>query len=231
MATMVRTARLRAALTAFALVLLALVAFPFAQHSATLGWQGLTRDLSGESRFFLPDGRLSNPAVFGHMVAGGMLTGLVPIQLIPSIRRRAPSLHRASGYLLAASAGVAGVGGLVYIALRGTVGGPLMSMAFGLYGALILLAAAQTLRFARARAFGRHKRWALRLAVLAMGSWLYRVHYGLWYVATGGTASNDAFTGLFDQVALFTFYLPYLAILEAILRISDARGRAGRSPD
>lgn len=89
-----------------------------------------------------------------------------------------------------------------------------MDLGFGLYGGLMLLAAVQTVRHARARAFGQHQVWALRLAVLAMASWAYRVHYGLWFALTGGIASTPEFTGLFDQIQVFASFLPYLLLLE-----------------
>ena len=57
-----------------------------------------------------------------------------------------------------------------------------------------------------------------RLFVLVLGSWLYRVHYGLWYLATDGLASTPEFTGTFDRVQNVAFYLPYLVLLEIWLR-------------
>lgn len=57
-------------------------------------------------------------------------------------------------YLLYAVAALgAAVGGLVFIFGRGTIGGPVMSVGFGLYGVLVIvaLAAAQTMRHACAK--------------------------------------------------------------------------------
>ncbi len=210
------------------LCLLSLVVLPFAQHALSLGWQGLTGDLSGKSRLYSEG--LANPAIFGHMIAGGLITVLAPLQLIPDIRHRRPALHRASGYILATAAGLTAVAGLAYIALRGTIGGPVMSFAFALYGALMLIAVVQTVRHARARRIGQHQRWALRLFVLAIGSWLYRVHYGVWFAATGGLASTPEFTGLFDKVTVFAFYLPYLVALECIFRLRPATGPVPHRP-
>ena len=213
--------RARNILVPILLLSLAFVAFPFARHAWEQGIDGLGGNVSRENRFFDPDAWFSSAALFFHMLTGGLLTAAVPLQLLPVVRRRFPALHRAAGYVLTSAALFAALGGLSYIAVRGTIGGPLMSFAFSLYGLLTLTAALQTVRFARERAYARHRRWALRLFVLAMGSWLYRVHYGFWFAATGGLASNDDFTGLFDQVTLFAFYLPYLVILEAILRRRD----------
>jgi hypothetical protein len=64
--------------------------------------------------------------------------------------------------------------------------------------------------------------------VLAIGSWLYRMHYTLWYMTTGGLGSERDFSGPFDQIQLFAFYLPYLAALELWFRLRDRRAAAPR---
>ncbi|MHA6344743.1 DUF2306 domain-containing protein [Roseivivax sp. CAU 1761] len=193
-----------------------LLALPFGLHAAGFGLRGLVADLSGETRFFTTP--LPNLLIFGHMAAGALATLLAPLQLVAPLRRRWPALHRRCGYAVLAAALVTGAGGLGYIALRGTIGGAPMSAGFALYGALLILAAIQTARHARARDLARHRAWALRLTVLALGSFLYRLHYWVWYAATGGHASNAAFTGAFDLANLVAFYLPYLAVLEIVLR-------------
>lgn len=199
-----------------ALLLLVLLALPFIWHSAELGTRGLTTTLPDHRLFTAP---LPNALIFAHMIAGAALTLLAPLQLIAWTRARHPAVHRRMGYVTLAAAGITGIGGLGYIALNGTVGGPPMSAGFALYGALVLLAGSQAVRHARARNLAAHRDWALRLAVLAMGSFLYRVHYGLWYWATDGLWSEtDGFTGAFDLFNVAGFYLPYLIILELILR-------------
>lgn len=209
--------------TPVALALLALMAAPFARHAAELGWAGLTRDLWPESRFD-PPGVAVSAAIFLHMATGGAITVLAPLQLIPQIRDRAPALHRRAGRVIVCLALVTAAAGLAWIGARGTIGGPEMSAAFALYGALLALAAAQTWRFARAGNHARHRAWALRLFVLAIASWLYRVQYGLWYAATGGLASTPDFTGAFDRVQVWAFFLPWLALLELWLWRERRRG-------
>lgn len=93
-----------------------------------------------------------------------------------------------------------------------------MDLGFALYGLLTLGAALQTVRHAKAKRIAQHQAWALRFFWLAIGSWLYRVHYGLWYLATDGLWSNAEFTGAFDLAQNFAFYLPYLIAVELYLR-------------
>lgn len=210
------------------LLLLAALTLPFVVYAAGLGLAGLT-DPPPDSRLFLPEGAVSNLALAAHMILGGVLTLLVPLQVWHLPRERWPLVHRVSGHVLGVAAGVTGIGGLIYILGRGTIGGLWMNVGFALYGVLILLAAAQAIRFAKNKDFERHRRWALRFFVLAMGSWLYRVHYGLWHGITGGAASTPAFDGTFDLVQNFAFYLPYLLVLEIWLRLEQRKDQRSRS--
>ena len=205
--------------TAAGVGLLWLLALPFVDYSLRFGLDGLPGPAARDTHLEAPGAWLSNPLMFLHMLTGAVLTVLAPLQLVPVLRRRWPALHRGLGRGLAGLAVVTAVAGLAYIGLRGTVGGAMMDVAFAGYGALLLVAAVQAVRMARAGQWGRHRDWALRLFVLAMGSFLYRLQYALWYIATDGAASRPDFTGAFDIAAMWTFYLPYLAALEVWLRL------------
>ncbi|MGX9357479.1 DUF2306 domain-containing protein [Roseobacteraceae bacterium S113] len=193
------------------------LAAAFVQHAMVLGVRGLTLDLSGENRLYssvMP----ANWGIFAHMMTGAIITALAPLQLIPGIRAKAPGLHRWSGRVLVGAALLTALGGFVYIGLRGTIGGWDMSLSFALYGALVALCAVQTARHARARRFALHRDWAIRLFFLCIASLMYRVHYGLWFLATDGAHINgDDFSGAFDLFNIWAFYVPYLLIVEAVL--------------
>ncbi|WP_405049018.1 DUF2306 domain-containing protein [Roseobacter fucihabitans] len=191
-----------------------MVLLPFSLHSSRLGLTGLAAADTLDSRFFAAGKSFGNHAIFGHMVLGGFLTLLVPLQLWGTLRRRAPALHRWCGRLLCGCAVLTGVGGLAYIAVRGTIGGAWMNAGFALYGALLIISALQTVRYALKNRFSDHRTWALRLFVLSIGSWIYRIHYGVWYALTDGLASTPTFEGRFDLIQNFAFYLPYLVALE-----------------
>lgn len=197
---------------------LVLLMSPFVRHAFVFGWNGLTTDLSGQERLYRLDAMASNGAIFVHMIGGAALTLMAPLQLIAPLRARLPGLHRWSGRGLVILGAITAVGGLAYIALRGTIGGWVMDLGFGLYGALVLVASAQVIRHARAGDRHAHRAWGLRFFWLAIGSWIYRVHYGLWYLATDGAGSAPDFSGMFDLVQTFAFYLPYLLLLEVYLR-------------
>src|SRR3546814_15120152 len=101
-----------------------------------------------------------------------MLLLLGPIQLIGPVRRAVPRLHRWLGRLYVGAAALAGVGGLGFIIVKGTIGGPLMDVGFGIYGALLILCAARAFHLARQRWFDPPRAWATRPFALPSGLWL-----------------------------------------------------------
>lgn len=200
------------------IALLAVSGLAFAAYAMVFGLRGLGLDLSSETYLYTPDSVPPNLAVFSHMVLGGLIMLLAPLQLIGQVRSRYPRLHRIAGRVVVAGAIITALGGLGYIALRGTIAGPLMDAGFALYGGLFLVAAVQVVRLACAGDYIRHHAWALRLCVLIMGSLIFRLHYTLWYLLTDGLGSTEALDGPFDQVNYVAFYLPYLVVLEFWLR-------------
>lgn len=179
-------------------------------------------------RLYVPDRSVAaNIGIGAHFALGAVLLLLGPVQFIAAIRDRWPRVHRWIGWTYTMSAAVTGFGGLTYIALRGTVGGPLMSVAFAIYGALMVVAAVQTVRHAVARRIEVHRGWAIRLFALAIGSWLYRMDYGFWFLFAGRLWHTRDFSGGFDYFMDFWFYVPNLIVAEAIIR--GRRERASRA--
>jgi hypothetical protein len=162
----------------------------------------------------------ASAGIGAHFFAGAVLLLLGPVQLIGEIRAKAPAVHRWIGRVYAFAAFAAGVGGLVFILARGTVGGWMMSVAFATYGALMVLAAVQAVRHAMARRIDIHRAWAIRLFALAIGSWLYRICYGLFFAIMGpeDAGHTTAFDGWFDYVMDWAFFVPPLIVAEMFIR-------------
>lgn len=180
-------------------------------------WNGVLPDL------YRADRPLATMGIGLHFAAGGIILALGCIQLVPTIRGRLPSVHRWLGRIYVTAAICAGIGGLAFILASGTIGGVVMDIGFGLYGVLMVLAAVQAIRFARARNFEAHRAWALRLFALAIGSWLYRMDYGFWMLLADGAGTTRDFRGTFDRVMAFFFYVPNLLIVEALIRAPKAK--------
>ena len=206
-----RISRKSTVLNAVWVGLVVLVASPFAVYAIERAVAVLGPLEQSSTRFFHAAEPLATISIYAHMLTGGIITLLAPLQLVTGIRQRWPALHRVLGRVVAGLAVITAVGGLGYIALFGTIGGTFMNAGFALYGVLMLLSAGMTVRYAMRRD-PRHRLWAERLVILALASWLYRVHYGIWELTTGGIGTRPDFSGLFDQVQVFAFYLPYLLI-------------------
>jgi hypothetical protein len=158
--------------------------------------------------------------IAAHFAAGAAILILGPVQFIAGLRTRWPWVHRWLGRTYVFAALVTGLGGLGFIASKGTIGGAVMNIGFGLYGVLVLLAAIKTYRNARSRRWEEHRAWAIRLFALAIGSWLYRMEFGIWLniVAPAPLGHLANYRGSFDFVMAFFFYLPNLAVAELFLR-------------
>ena len=153
-----------------------------------------------------------------HFAMGGVILILGSIQLLKSVRIKYPAVHRWIGRIYVVACLLAAAGGLLFIVVKGTIGGIVMDVGFSIYGILMFMAAIETYRHARSGRLDKHRAWALRLYALAIGSWLYRIDYGFWLLFTGGVGHNDLFTGSFDRVMAFFFYIPNLLVTEAYLR-------------
>lgn len=163
------------------------------------------------------DNSASTAGIGLHFLAGGIILILGCMQMIGSIREKYPLIHRISGRIYILASLLTAVGGLVFIAYKGTVGGTVMDIGFTGYGLLMGWAAVETARHARAGRMDKHRAWGIRLFALAIGSWLYRMDYGF-YIGFGGSAGHtDDFTGWFDYFMDFWFYLPNLIVAELII--------------
>lgn len=158
-----------------------------------------------------------------HFAAGGIILVLGSLQLIQRIRLRWPAVHRWVGRVYVLACLLAAVGGLVFIAMKGTVGGAVMNAGFALYGVLMFVAAVQTYRQAVRGKVDSHRTWSLRLYALAVGSWLYRIDYGFWFALTDGLGHTKAFNGPFDRIMAFFFYVPNLLVADVFSRARQFR--------
>ena len=153
-----------------------------------------------------------------HFGMGAVILILGGVQFLQSIRRQFPEVHRWLGRIYIIASLLTAIGGLAFIAVSGTVGGPVMNTSFGVYGILMLICSIETIRHARIGRFEQHRAWSWRLYALAIGSWLYRMEYGFWFLIFEFTATTPDFRGGFDYIMMFLFYVPNLVVVEMLLR-------------
>jgi hypothetical protein len=165
---------------------------------------------------YVPGDTAGNLVLASHLLFAVAVTVGGLLQLLPRIRQRWPRFHRWNGRVFIVSALVAAIGGLVMVWTRKTGGD--LSQHVGISGMAVLIVAFGVLawRAALRRRFDAHRRWALRLFLVANGGWFFRVGLMLWLVANQRPAGFDpkSFTGPFLTFLSFADYLVPLAVLE-----------------
>ena len=191
-------------------------------------------DLQVWNRFmthgYIPGDRAGNLAVVIHLVSAVIINLAGAIQLIPQIRDRAPSFHRWNGRLYIVTAFTISLAGLYMMWVRGSSGDLSQHLGTTLMAALIMLCAAMALRYALARDFQTHRRWALRLYLVVSASLFIRAVLFLSLFLNRGPFGFDpnTFTGPFLTLLAFAQYLVPLAVLEIYFRAQDRGGAPGR---
>jgi tetratricopeptide (TPR) repeat protein len=173
---------------------------------------------------YVPGDTIGNLAVAMHLASAAVIILAGLIQLFPQIRERAPSLHRWNGRLYIVTAFTISIAGLYMTWIRGSVGDLPQHVGSSLMAVLIMLCAAMALRYAMARDFKTHRRWALRLYIVVSASLFIRAALFLSFVLNHGPFGFDpsTFTGPFLTFIAFAQYLVPLAILEIYLRTRES---------
>jgi uncharacterized membrane protein len=153
------------------------------------------------------------------MTAGGLF------QLVPAIRQKWPMLHRMNGRLFMVSALSLAIGGLWLVWVRGTYLNLVGAFGISLNATLIIGFTAMAWRSAVKKDFGQHRRWALRLFVVANAVWFMRLGYMIWGIGTGGVGIGKAMSGPFDYFLAFGNSLLPLAIMEAYIRTKASQSK------
>ena len=164
-----------------------------------------------------------------HVLLAAVVTFGGTLQMIPQIRTYAIGFHRWNGRAFMVAALLGSVTGIWMTWVRGTSGGNILAaFAISLNGALIILFAAVAWSLARRGKIEIHRRWALRLFMVANGVWFLRLGLFGWYSLTQGVGLTDNLGGPMNYFFDFACYLLPLAVLELYLWARDGGGVGGR---
>jgi hypothetical protein len=168
----------------------------------------------------------TNGALVGHILFATVISIAGALQLIPRVRERFPAFHHWNGRLYLLAAFTQGITGFyLTLAGKGLPGTTLLHIAIWISAGLIILCAAMALRYALARDFRTHRRWALRLFLVASGSWFFRVGFALTLLLFGPIGFDaPTFSGPLPVFWSFAEYLLPLAVLEIYFRAQDQPG-------
>ena len=208
----------------FVVVVLGQLIFAFATASyfGLTAWRGETGRWGRVlTHGVIPGDRMGNTALVIHLASAVFIILSGAIQLVPQVRKRAPAFHRWNGRVYVATAFTVSLAGLYLIWARGTVGGFAAHVGQSLDGVLIMIFAAMALRYAMARDFRTHRRWALRLYMVVSASLFIR--------ASGIAVAipTPDFLSIFTLLS-FAQYLVPLGVLELYLRAQDRGGAKAR---
>lgn len=178
----------------------------------------------------VPGHTLSNTAVAAHLLLAVIIMVGGPLQIIPQMRKLAPTFHRWNGRLYIVMVCLTSIAGLYMVWSRSTRTRLVPHIGVSLDAVLIITFAALALRYALARDFQTHKRWTLRLFMAVNSGWFFRVGLMFWIFINQGAAGFDAktFTGPFINFLSFADYLLPLAILELYFQTNARAGAMGR---
>src|SRR6202158_5486823 len=196
----------------FVVVVVGQLVFAFAVASF-YGLTALRGDFHGWSKFithgYVPGDRMGNFAIVMHVTSAVIVMLAGATQLIPQVRNRFPAFHRWNGRIYMLTACALGMAGLYMTWIRGSIGDLSQRIGGSLGAVLIWLCAAMALRYAMARDFKTHRRWALRLFLVASAAWFYRIAFFLSLLLFKGPFGFDpvTFTGPFPTIMSFAQYL------------------------
>ena len=165
----------------------------------------------------------SNIAVAVHLFFAAVITFGGPLQVMPQVRNRFPTFHRFNGRVYISTAFFMSLSGLYLLYTTGTVGGWVMKLGQSFNGIVIMICAALAYKFARARDFTTHRRWALRLFLVASGVWFFRIGLMAWFGIHQAPVGMDpeTFTGPFVTFLVFAETLIPLLILQIYFYAQD----------
>jgi len=126
---------------------------------------------------FIPGVTKGNLAVVMHVVTAAIIMLAGAVQLVPQVRNRFPAFHRWNGRIYMLSALALSGAGLYMHWIRGAVGNLPQHVGATVNALLIWFCGIMALRYAMARDFKTHRRWALRFFLVVSGSW-FRVWSG-----------------------------------------------------
>ena len=143
------------------------------------------------------------------VIGGGML------QLVPALRNRFPTFHRLNGRLFLVSAITCSLAGQYLIFTREIPGNLVMDLGTSSAGILVLIFSFLAYKTARARKFQQHRKWAIRLFMVANAGWFFRIGFMLWIAVNQGPVGIDmeTFTG---PPLVFISYAQFLIPLAGV---------------
>ena len=146
-----------------------------------------------------------------HAIGAGIVAFGGALQLIPRLRTIAPRFHKINGYVYLLTVFFLAISGFYLSLIRGASPSSLAAIGTSLNGILILVFAYLTVKTAIKRDLNNHRKWAIRLFLVANAQWFLRVGVFSYLISGTTLGGNPAFGDVFFSVWTFACYLLPLA--------------------
>jgi len=163
-----------------------------------------------------------NIAYAAHALGAGIIAFGGALQLIPQIRRFAPTFHRWNGRLFLLTVTGLSLSGFYLVWVRHTSPSFIEGVSTTLNGVLILTFAALALRAAVKRDFLTHQRWAMRLYLVSNAQWFLRVGLFGYFVVGRMIGAQVGFGDPFLKLWTWGCYLVPLAMLQLYFMANES---------
>lgn len=195
----------------FASYVFVMYVFPIATGNPDL--VNLTQPIIG----YVKGDTFGNAALFSHVIPAALLSVGGIIQLLPIVRRKFPAVHRWNGRMFLTLGLLGALSGLYLTWVRGARLSDLGSLGISINGVLIIVAVIFAWRYATAKQFDFHMRWAIHAFLLVNGVWFFRLYLMAWYVANQGPNGNTStIDGPMDIFLSFACYGIPMLIAECV---------------
>ena len=157
-----------------------------------------------------------------HVLPGGLLLTLAPLQFSRRIRSRRIQFHRWSGRVLILATFIV-VATALYFGVLMPYGGPSEALATALFGGFCLVAVGRAFFAIRRRQVARHREWMIRAFAIAIGISTIRVVGGVFdiFLTPAGYRSPEIFV-----LALWSGWLITLGVAELWIRYTRPHSRS-----
>lgn len=169
-----------------------------------------------------------NLAYLAHALGAGIIAFGGALQLIPQMRKKAPTFHRWSGRLFLLTVTALSLSGFYLVWVRNTSPSLGEGISTTVNGVLILTFAALTLRTAMTRNIASHRRWAMRLWLVSNAQWFLRVGLFGYFIVGRTLGAKVGFGDPFLKFWTWGCFLVPLLALEIYLRARDNGGTLAR---
>ncbi|GGF58046.1 DUF2306 domain-containing protein [Alteromonas lipolytica] len=175
-------------------------------------------------RGYINGDTFNNALLLLHVVPVILINLAAFIQFLPGVRQRLPKLHRLNGRVYFTVGLMGAFGGLYMTWITGSRLSVTGALGVTLNGVLIIVAVYYAWKYARARQFAQHRRFAVHAFILINGVWTFRLYLMSWFMINQGPMGNNAtLNGPADIILSFASYLLPMAVAELVMRAEKSR--------